>query len=330
MTVGEFDLIARLAPYLSGDGEGVPVGHGDDAAVLKLGRQGVCLAVDVVVENRHFLRSVSSPEDVGWKSLAVNVSDLAAMGAVPVAAVVGLCRPAGWSAEDITRLYAGMQEAAERWDVKIVGGDTVAADELVVSVTAVGTVAPARAVRRSGARPGDLLVLVGELGAAAAALAQVHVGGDPDPALLAAHRRPRALPDAGFGLAAAGATAMIDLSDGLGADLGHICAASGVGARVNFAALPVAAGVVEAAESIGRDPVDLVCGGGEDFALLAAVPAGRAEEACTVATEAEGVPATVIGHVMAYRGDTPAVLHLTDGTRRYLAGMGFDHYGEQT
>ena len=323
----EFDLIAELAPFLSGSEGGVAVGAGDDAAVLDLGERWACLAVDVVVEDVHFRRDLSSLGDVGWKAVAVNCSDLAAMGAQPTAAVVGLCRPASVSAEDVTAIYAGMHEACERWGLRLVGGDTVAADALALSVTALGEVEPGGAVLRSGARPGDALVVVGSLGAAAAALALVAAGQDATEALLAAHRRPSALVAAGRVLAEHGATAMIDVSDGLGADLTHICRASEVAARVRWDDLPVADGVRSAAARLGIDPVELACGGGEDFALLAALPAEAAAAAAAAAAEVEGVPAAVVGVIDPRREGLPtAALVLADGALRDLTGLGFDHF----
>jgi thiamine-monophosphate kinase len=234
MPMGEFDLIAGLAPYLDG--------AGDDTAVVDISGTPVCLTIDVVVDGVHVDRAVSSLDDVGWKALAVNVSDLAAMGASPEAAVVGLSRPAWLDAEGVHALYRGMQAACARWEMRLVGGDTVAAQELSLAVAALGLPPASGAVPRGGARAGDRLVVVGALGAAAAALVQRAAGVAPSEELLAAHRRPVALPAAGQALAAAGATAMIDVSDGLGADLGHICAASGVRVRVGAAALPVAHG----------------------------------------------------------------------------------------
>lgn len=324
---GEFDLVAGLAPFLAdADGAGIAVGHGDDAAVLDLGQRWVCVAIDVVVEGVHFRRDLSAPGDVGWKAVAVNCSDLAAMGASPTAAVVGLCRPADVPAAEVEQLYAGMDEACRAWGLRLVGGDTVAADALALSVTALGDVAPGRAVLRSGARPGDALVVVGALGAATAALALSAAGHEPDPALLAAHRRPRALVDAGRILAGHGATAMIDVSDGLGADLGHLCASSGVRAVVRADDLPVASGVAEAAAVLGRDALALACGGGEDFALLAALPPEGAAAAAAAAGAAEGVPAAVVGSVRE-AGDGPAaVLELVDGAVRDLTGLGYEHY----
>jgi thiamine-monophosphate kinase len=326
----EFGLIAELAPFLSADdADGIAVGHGDDAAVLDLGERWVCLAVDVLVEDVHFRRDLSSPADVGWKAVAVNCSDIAAMGARPTAAVIGLCRPPHVPAEEITAIYAGMAEACAVWGLRLVGGDTVAAEALALSVTILGEVAPGAAVRRSGARPGDALVVVGGLGAAAAALAQVAAGNDPTPELLSAHRRPRALVAAGSALAAHGATAMIDVSDGLGADLGHLCEASGVAAVVRWDDLPVAEGVRAVAAHLGADPVALACGGGEDFALLAAVPADRAEAAARAAADAEGVPAAVVGTLHHPAEGLPSVrLVLPDGSSRDLGGLGYDHYGK--
>lgn len=320
----EFELIARLAPYLSGPGPGVVVGAGDDAAVLDIDGRDLVVTVDVLVEDVHFRRDVSGLEDVGWKAVAVNVSDVAAMGARPRAAVVGLSRPASLPAEDVEVLYTGMAAACARWGVALLGGDTVAAPSLSVAVTALGLAGPDRVVLRSGARPGDRLVVAGVLGGAAAALAAVRAGRDPAPGLLAAHRRPSALVEAASQLARHGATAMIDVSDGLGADLGHLCAASGVGARVRWRDLPAADGAVELVESLGADPVTVVCGGGEDYALLAALPPERADDAAAAASAAEGVPVAVVGEIVGAAGGSR--LELPDGTLVDLAGAGYDHY----
>jgi len=324
---GEFDLIAALSPFLSGAEDDVLVGTGDDAAVLALGDRSICLTVDVVVEDVHFRRSLSSLADVGWKAVAVNVSDVAAMAGRPSVAVVGLCRPASVASDEITELYQGMSEACQRWGLRLVGGDTVAADALALSVTVLGDLDGGSGVRRDGARAGDAVVVVGALGAAATALAQVAAGVEPDPALLAAHRRPRALVEAGRALADHGATALIDCSDGLGRDLGHVCRASGLRARVEAERLPVADGVHEAAAALSADAWRLVTGGGEDFALIAAVPAERADQAAAAAAAAEGVPAAVVGSfVVVADGDGPTVVLMRDGEERDLDADGFDHF----
>ena len=317
-TEGEFDLIARLAPFLAASGDDLVVGSGDDAAVLDLNGRGVCLAVDVLVDEVHFLRSLSSLQDVGWKAVAVNCSDLAAMGAAPGVAVVGLCRPADMPGEDVEELYRGMSDACEQWGLRLVGGDTVSAQALALSVTVMGDVDLERVVRRSGAQPSDALIVVGTLGGAAAGLAAFRAGIAVDDAVLAAHRRPIAQVAAGRALAEAGATAMIDVSDGFGADLLHICTASGVTAVVDATTLPASDGVHGIAMQLGRDPLEFIAGGGDDYALLAAVPAHDA------AAIAESVGGVVVGAVDA--GAPSAMLRLPDGTTRDLAGMGWDHY----
>jgi len=320
--VGEFDLIRRLAPYLDVAGGQLLVGHGDDAAVLQVGDRGLCVAVDVLVEGVHFRRDLSGWGDVGWKAVAVNVSDIAAMGAAPTAVVVGLSLPPDVGDVEVEAVYAGMREACDRWGALLVGGDTVAAPVLSLAVTVLGDVAPTAAVPRSGARPGDRVVVAGALGAAAAALVQVEAGAVPDDRLLAAHRRPRALPAAGRALAAHGARAMIDVSDGLGADLGHLCEASGVAVRLRADALPVADGVAGAA---GDRLWAVVCGGGEDFALAAAVPAGAADAAAAAAADADGVPAAVVGEVVRRGAGAAVVLTLPNGGTMDLDGLGYDH-----
>lgn len=319
---GEFDLIARLAPLLDGEGEGVVIGHGDDAAVVLADKRGIVVTVDALVDGVHFRRDLSTYADIGWKAVAVSASDLAAMGARPRTAVTALCWPARLPADDAVDLYGGMRAACNRWGLTMVGGDTVQAEQLVVAVTAIGDIDPAAAVRRSGARPGDQVVVVGALGAAAAAIAQLDAGGEPDSDLLAAHRRPLALVAAGQILRAYGATALIDISDGLGADLGRICAASGVSARVRWRDLPVAARAEAAARGAGADPVATVVGGGEDFALLATLPPDRAGAAAAAAGQAEGVPAGVVGEIREGAGVT--LVH--DDGDRDITVLGYDHY----
>ena len=317
---GEFDLIARLAPFLATADDDLVVGHGDDAAVIDVDGRGVCLAVDVLVEDVHFLRALSSMADVGYKSVAVNVSDLAAMGASPSVALIGLCRPADVPSTDIEQLYQGMTEACEQWGLRLVGGDTVSAQALAVSVTVMGDVAPDQVVRRSGAGVGDRLLVVGELGAAAAGLVLYRETGEQDDVLLEAHRRPQAQVAAGQTLAAGGATAMIDVSDGFGADLLHICEASGVAAVVDATALPIGNGVLGAAQRLDTDVWRFVAGGGDDYALLAAVPADAAQAL------ADATGGVIVGEVV--EGPPAARLVHPDGGTTDLAGMGWDHYKE--
>lgn len=322
---GEFSRLTRLIPYLHVSSEAVPVGVGDDAAVIRIGGTDVVVCVDTVVEGVHFRRDLSLPADVGWKAIAVNVSDVAAMGGVPRAAVVALNRPADLSEDDLEDFYAGMDEAASAYDLAIVGGDTVTAGEWAVAVTVVGDLDGRPAVRRDGARPGQAVILAGQIGAAASALHADAEGGVPDDRHLQAHRRPRALPRTGQALARSGATAMIDISDGLGADARHVGEASTVALQLDQKAVEsvVADGVLA---TVGEGWLDLALGGGEDFALLATVASDRVEAAVAAVAEAGETEAAVIGQVLAGQPDGEAAVWLVGADdRRRIDHLGYDH-----
>jgi thiamine-monophosphate kinase len=270
--VGEFGLIARITAALPAGGAGVPLGPGDDAAVVAAPDGRVVATTDLLVEGRHFRLDWSSPYDVGRKAAAQNLADVAAMGARPTALLVGLAAPASFAVADAEALAAGLAFEAGSCGAAVVGGDVVAAPSLMLAVTALGDLEGRAPVTRAGARPGDVLVVAGTLGAAAAGLAALRAG-RIDLAAVVAHRVPVPPYGAGPALAAAGATAMIDVSDGLSGDLGHVARASGVRLVVDVAALPVDPMVAEAAAALGVDPLEWVLGGGEDHALVAALPA---------------------------------------------------------
>ena len=268
--VGEFGLVARVTARLA-MGPGVLVGPGDDAAVVAAPDGRVVVTTDVLVEGRHFRLDWSTAYDVGRKAAAQNLADVAAMGARPTALVVGLAAPASFGVGDAEQLALGLAEEAARCGASVVGGDVVACDAVVVSVTALGSLDDRPPVLRGGARPGDVLVVAGTLGGSAAGLAALRAG-RPDLAAVAAHRVPDPPYEAGPALAAYGATAMIDVSDGLTGDLAHVAAASGVGFVVDVAGLPRHPFVAEAAAALGADPVAWVLAGGEDHALVATLP----------------------------------------------------------
>lgn len=322
----EFELLAALSPYLDGDGEGVPLGVDDDAAVVLVGGSPVAVAVDTLVDGVHFDRAISSFEDVGFKAVAVNVSDLAAVGAEPVAAVVSLQRPADTPDQNVIALYRGLRAGADRWGLVLVGGDTVQAPALTVSVTVLGRPLGAALLRRDGARPDDVVLVAGRLGLAAAALT-LHRAGATDvleahPELLAAHRRPEALPAAGSVYVTGGASAGIDVSDGLGRDLGHIAELSGVGIEIEERLLPIHPGVQAAAERLEVDALDLVVGGGDDYALVACVPPER-HTTVLAALDAAGVAGHAIGHVV--EGGGGVRLRRSDGTVTEVSSSGWQH-----
>ncbi|MCA1726546.1 MAG: thiamine-phosphate kinase [Actinobacteria bacterium] len=326
-------LIAGLRRLLSGDAPGVDIGVGDDAAVVELGRHPAVLTTDLLVEGVHFRRSATSAHDLGYKAIAVNVSDVAAMGGSPRYATVSLGLRSGEETPFVMELYGGMLEAAEEYGLAVVGGDLSRADRVVISVSLVGEVAKGRAVARSGARPGDRIVVTGALGAAAgglqlseAAPSKVHdaLGAEWARELFAAQARPVARVGEGQTLAQAGATAMMDLSDGLSLDLSRLCAESGVGARVERHLLPVAAGLFDLQKVLGIDPVELALHGGEDYELLATLPAEAVEPTLRKLGERFGTSLAEVGEIT----DQTGVLTLSgdDGAEAPLEPRGWDHF----
>ncbi len=271
--VGEFGLLRRVLPALP-QTDAVLVPPGDDAAVLAV-PGAVVASTDVLVDGVHLRLDWSSARDVGHKAAAVNMADIAAMGARPLALLVGLVLPPSTEVEWAEELTAGLAEATAAQGVAVVGGDLVAGGVLTVAVTALGVpVGPI--VRRSGAHDGDVVAVCGRLGWAAAGLAVLQRGFRSPRALVDAQRRPQPPYAAGPHAAAAGATAMIDVSDGLLADLGHVAEASGVAVVVDATRVPLDEPVVAMAAAFGLDPLRWVLTGGEDHALAATFPAASA------------------------------------------------------
>ncbi|MGH3765812.1 MAG: thiamine-phosphate kinase [Pseudonocardiaceae bacterium] len=274
--LGEFGLIARVTAGRTLP-PGALLGPGDDAAVLAAADGRVVVTTDVLVEGVHFRLDWSTPHQVGRKAVAASLADVAAMGAVPTALVVGLAVPGQTPVSSVDGLAAGMWEEAGRVGAGIVGGDVVSATEIVVSVTALGDLGGRAPVTRAGARAGDVLGVCGRLGWSAAGLAVLRRGFRSPLvrsllAVVGAHRVPEPPYAAGPQAAAAGATAMIDISDGLLADAGHLAEASGVGIDIDSAAVPVAGRLIEVAAALGADAQHWVLTGGEDHALLACFP----------------------------------------------------------
>ncbi|MEC3973750.1 thiamine-phosphate kinase [Amycolatopsis sp. H20-H5] len=268
---GEFGLIAAVTAGRK-QPETTLLGPGDDAAVVAAPDGRVVATTDVLVQGVHFRLDWSSAEQVGRKAIAVNLSDIAAMGARPTAVLVGLACPSDTQTSLITELTAGMWAEADRAGVGIVGGDMVRADQLVVSITALGELGGREPVTRSGARPGDVLAVCGKLGWAAAGLAVLGRGFRSPVGVVSAQRCPEPPYEAGPQAADAGATAMIDISDGLLADLRHVATASKVGIDVRTDQLEISSRLVEVGSALGVDPLRWVLTGGEDHALAATFP----------------------------------------------------------
>ncbi len=329
----EDELVAALRRVLSGEQPGVVWGIGDDAAVVEAGSGQLVLTADVLVEGVHFDRSFVSARELGAKSIVVNVSDVAAMAASPRYALVSVAIPSGEDPAWVVELESGMRSACDEYALSLVGGDLSSGPVAVVSVAVVGEVAPDRFVTRSGARAGDRVVVTGSLGASAGglALARARPGevagalmSEWGRALVAAHVRPVARVGEGKTLAEHGASAMIDVSDGLALDLSRLCAASGVGARVVLDRIPVAAELAALSDTLPSAglPLDLALGGGEDYELVATMPPVGVEPARLALDERFGVPLTDIGEIVEGAG---LMAVQRDGTERPLEPRGWDH-----
>jgi thiamine-monophosphate kinase len=267
--LGEWGLISELAARMP-SGPGVSIGIGDDAAVIAAPGGQVVAAVDMLLEGRHFLMKWSSATDVGTKAAARSLADIAAMGASSTALLVSLAAPGSLSASWALSLASALAAEAARAGASVVGGDTASADSVMLSVTALGTL-PGRVVTRSGAQPGDVVAVSGRLGRSAAGLALLSAGVSGHDDLIAAHLRPAPDYAAGPQAARLGATAMIDTSDGLLADLGHVADASGVVIDIDSSSLDIE-GLRAAASALAADPLSWALNGGEDHALAATFP----------------------------------------------------------
>jgi thiamine-monophosphate kinase len=303
-------LLARLVARLRARNPAVELGIGDDAAILE---GGWCTSLDLLIEDVHFRMHTTSAGDLGWKAIAVNLSDLAAMGAVPVCALVGLGLPLETPPELLDELFAGFDACAGAYGAQVVGGDMSRAPVLTLSVTVMGRAE--RPARRDGAVPGDVVCVTGPLGGSRAGLALLE-GLDlevPERAsLVRRHVRPRPLLAEGRALAPY-AHAMMDLSDGLATDARRLAHASGHAVRIDLDRVPVQAGVEAVAHALDRAPGWFAASGGEDYELVVALP--------RAALAASGVSLSEVGEIE----DGPA------GTIRFTGAgsddppRGYDH-----
>ncbi|MEO8139244.1 MAG: thiamine-phosphate kinase [Gemmatimonadota bacterium] len=310
----EFDRIRRILDRLGPIARGV----GDDCAILPDGPGRLVVSVDLSIEGVHFRHDWLTLEEIGWRATAAALSDLAAEGAATIGVLTSIGVPSVATDDELTALMSGVGAAAHAAGGAVLGGDLTASKRWVIDVTVLGRAL--RPVTRVGAAPGDGLWVTGTLGGARAALHAWLAGGAPHPGARSAFAHPVPRIAAGQALARAGAHAMLDLSDGLGGDAEHLAAASGVALEIDLDLVPVAPAAIPTAVREGISPALFAAQGGEDYELLAALPADFDAAAAARLSGETGVALTRIGAV-----------HSGAGTRFLLAGvavalMGHDHF----
>ena len=268
---GEFGFISRIVSRLETSPTCL-LGPGDDAAVVLAPDGRVVASTDVLVEGRHFRRDWSGGTDVAERAAAANLADIAAMGAAPTALLVALCVPPDMDMQWAEDLADGLSAEAAKVGASVVGGDMSASPTLTVAVTALGDLRGNAPVVRGGAQPGDVVALAGRIGYAAAGYTVLSRGFRTPKLLVEAFRRPEVPYEAGLAAARAGATSMIDVSDGLLSDMGHVATASVVGIDIHTEAFDIPSQMRDAASALGVDPYTWVLGGGDDHALAATFP----------------------------------------------------------
>ncbi|MFW6040425.1 MAG: thiamine-phosphate kinase [Thermoplasmatota archaeon] len=305
--LGEVGLIERLSERI-----GVPddliIGIGDDCAVLENDKEYTLITTDMLVSGDHFRRDWHSPFQIGWKSMIVNVSDIAAMGGLPEYALISMALPEDVDVEYIDGIYDGYIEASDRYDFDIIGGDTTHGDILVINVVMIGKVKKENLCLRSDAEVGDIIGVTGDLGKSWAGLE-----------LLLAEKegytdfylQPDCKLDAAEKLAPY-VNAMIDVSDGLASEVNHICKESGVGALIEKSNIPISDRTKKAGEILEKDPILWALSGGEDFELIFTIPEDRIEYI-------QGLTPIWVGEII---GEG---VYLIDGEKKMLEG-GYDHF----
>jgi len=322
--LGEFNLIKRMSAGLGHAGRQVIAGIGDDAAALHSSADRLQLVTtDMLVEDVHFRLSTTEPSQLGWKSLAVNISDIAAMGGEPTYAFVSIGLPRETLVKFVDELYAGMRTIAETYSVDIVGGDTVSAPQLIINIALLGEVEEENLILRSGAQIGDAIVVTGDLGGSGAGLEilerDLPIGGKRK------HLMPIPRVQEGRLLARSGyVTSMIDISDGLASEVHHICEESGTGAKLLMQKIPLSGNVHRVAEHIGKPPHDFALFGGEDYELLFTCHPDKVPLLTESLLRKYNTPLTAVGRIVEMTHSI--TIEDTSGSIVPLASRGYNHF----
>ena len=324
---GEAALIKLIEQRYGGSFNDLALGIGDDAALIRSGDKLLIVTTDLLIENTHFRLDINEPYLVGWKSAAVNISDVAAMGGSPTYSFVSIGLP-DVEVEVVEQIYDGLSDACRAFGSVIAGGDTVSSSAgIVINVAQLGEVEPDKAIKRSGAKPGDAIIVTNTLGDSRAGLEMLLKFGLAESRRLSEfiverHLKPEPrLSEARAAASTGAAHAMMDLSDGLVSDLGKLCAASGVGAKINIDALPISQDLHIAAARLDCDPIELAAGGGEDYELLITSASADAAKIIRAVREA-GSDARVIGEICE---GTKAIFTSATGVEREIP-PGWQHF----
>lgn len=309
----EFNLIERIKRYFPRYGKNVIVGIGDDAAVIQTQRNLLTLATcDCLVEGAHFMLKNAPPEKLGKKAVFVNLSDIAAMGGVPKYLLVSLVLPKKTPLSYIDKLYQGIASACQLYNIDVVGGNVSKGDRLVIDVFLLGEVSPQHLIKRNGAQAGDMVLITGTLGGASASLhkKRFHL---PHPRL----KESQILAGSGK------ITAMIDLSDGLSSDIGHICTQGNVGVRLHTNKLPISPATSKVAAQIKKEPWEIALNGGEDYELCFTVSPQNADMIKTAIEQKTRTKVTIVGEILKH---PKQILVLPDGKEIKLEKRGWNHF----
>lgn len=332
--IGEFGLIKKLAGGAVNDPSTVVQGIGDDTAVLCWGdRRNLLITSDMLVDGVHFVRGKITPRQLGHKSIAVSLSDIAAMGGKPRHAMISIAITPEMPVEEIEEIYLGIKSILSLWSVNLVGGDTVKSPVLAIDVTVLGEAGPGGAILRSGARPGDVVMVTGTPGASAAGLELLlNPGGwvnklsaAEQEVLLSAHLTPEPALEQAAALSNLGCvTAMIDVSDGIAGEINHICDRSLVGAEIFSEKIPMNSAAIRAGALCGKVPLDWALYGGEDYSLLFTVPPEEVQRVYNTFTENHLGPVTAIGLIVENKCGVKLIL--PSGTKQNLSPSGYNHF----
>jgi thiamine-monophosphate kinase len=328
--IGEFGFIESIKKECITTLKDIIKGIGDDCAVFGPYSGRVLLfTTDMLVEDIHFLKAKITPYQLGWKTIAVNLSDIAAMGGRPLFLLISLASPAEMNIELIQDFYKGMKDICEHYEVNILGGDTVASpDKLVISVSLIGDAKENEVLYRSGARPGDSIYVTGNIGDSSAGLKILKNEISPPKSIashfIKLHNEPKPLIKTGRIIAASRlASAMIDLSDGLLSDLGHICKESGVGAMLFKKKIPISSELKLLASRVKFNPIDLAFSGGEDYLLLLTVPKAKIKDFEILYKNKGSSPLYLIGEIREEKG---VRMVNDDGSIEEISIRGFNHF----